>query len=72
MSIPNFDDLPPVPCMPPGCAWGIFDKKGKKDVYGTLNLITPEVIKNAAAEVRHGLSISLKYLALSPKGSESL
>jgi hypothetical protein len=60
MSIPNFDDLAPVEGMPPGCAWGVFDKDGKKDIYGTLNLITPEVIRDAAAEVRQGLSISLK------------
>lgn len=60
MSLPDFDDLEPVKAMPQGCAWGIFDKDGKKDIYGTLNLITPEVIKDAAAEVRQGLSISLK------------
>lgn len=60
MYIPKFDDLPPVEGMPQGCAWGVFDKDGKKDVYGTLNLLTPEVIKNAAAEVRQGVSISLK------------
>lgn len=59
-SLPNFDDLPPVEGMPQGCAWGIFDKDGKKDVLGTLNLLTPEVIKDAATEVRHGVSVSLK------------
>jgi hypothetical protein len=58
--IPRFDDLPPVEGMPQGCAWGIFDKDDRKDVYGTLNLLTPEVVRNAAAEVRQGLSISLK------------
>ena len=60
MSIPTFDQLPPVEGMPQGCAWGVFDKDGEKDVYGTLNLLTPEIIKYAAAEVRQGLSISLK------------
>ncbi|KAJ5550350.1 hypothetical protein N7461_005048 [Penicillium sp. DV-2018c] len=60
-SIPNFDDLPPVKGMPQGCAWGIFDKDGKKDVLGTLNLLTPEVVKDAAMEVRQGLSISLNW-----------
>jgi hypothetical protein len=60
MYIPKFDDLPPVKGMPQGCAWGVFDQDGKKDVYGTLNLITPEVIKNAATEVRQGVSVSLK------------
>lgn len=57
---PKFDDLPPVEGMPAGCAWGVFDKDGKKDVYGTLNLIVPDTIKGAAEEVRQGLSISLK------------
>ena len=60
MSIPTVDGLPPVEGMPQGCAWGVFDKDGEKDVYGTLNLLTPEIIKDAAAEVRQGLSISLK------------
>ncbi|KAL4895002.1 hypothetical protein BDV59DRAFT_200260 [Aspergillus ambiguus] len=60
-SLPNFDDLPPVPGMPQGCAWGIFDKDGKKDVYGTLNLLTPEVVREAASEVRHGVSVSLNW-----------
>lgn len=59
-SLPNFDDLPPVEEMPQGCAWGIFDKDDEKDVLGTLNLLTPEVVKDAVTEVRQGVSISLK------------
>lgn len=58
--VPDFDDLPPVEGMPQGCAWGIFDKDGEKDVFGTLNLLTPEVVKSAVAEVQHGISVSLK------------
>jgi hypothetical protein len=61
-SLPNFDDLPPVDGMPQGCAWGVFDKDGKRDLLGTLNLLTPKVVKDAAAEVRQGLSISLKLI----------
>jgi hypothetical protein len=61
--LPNFDDLPPVEGMPQGCAWGVFDRNGNKDLLGTLNLLTPEVVKDAAAEVRQGLSISLKSVA---------
>lgn len=57
---PELDDLPPVKGMPQGCAWGVFDKDDKKDVMGTLNLLTPEVVKNAVAEVRQSVSISLK------------
>ncbi|KAJ6063341.1 uncharacterized protein N7446_007461 [Penicillium canescens] len=59
--LPKFDDLPPVEGMPQGCAWGVFDKNGIKDLLGTLNLLTPEVVKDAAAEVRQGLSISLNW-----------
>ncbi|KAI0594082.1 putative cyclase-domain-containing protein [Biscogniauxia sp. FL1348] len=59
--LPNFDDLPPVPGMPQGCAWGIFDKDGQKDVLGTLNLLTPEVVRAAYAEARDGVSISLNW-----------
>ncbi|KAJ5613341.1 hypothetical protein N7510_006535 [Penicillium lagena] len=59
--IPSFDDLPPVEGMPQGCAWGVFDVDGKKDVYGTLNLLTPEVVKAAATEVHEGISISLNW-----------
>lgn len=60
--LPDFDNLPPVEGMPKGCAWGLFDKDGKKDLLGTLNLLTPEVVKNAAAEVKDGVSISLEYV----------
>jgi hypothetical protein len=58
--IPDFDDLPKVEGLPQGCAWGVFDKDGKKDLLGTLNLLTPDVVTAAAAEVKDGVSISLK------------
>ncbi|KAI8293395.1 hypothetical protein K4K59_005772 [Colletotrichum sp. SAR11_240] len=61
LNLPDYDDLPPVEGMPKGCAWGIFDKNGEKDIYGTLNLLTPEAIKAAGAEVRDGVSISLNW-----------
>ena len=66
VEVPDFDDLPPVEGMPKGCAWGVFDSDEKKDRYGTLNFLTPEVVKAAAAEVKDGVSISLKYV-LSPE-----
>lgn len=46
--------------MPHGCAWAVFNKGEKKDVYGCLNKITPDVIVHAASEVKDGISISLK------------
>jgi hypothetical protein len=39
---------------------GIFDKDDKKDLKGTLNLLTPEVISGACKEAKDGVSISLK------------
>ncbi|KAK4138442.1 hypothetical protein BT67DRAFT_446563 [Trichocladium antarcticum] len=50
-AFPDFDDLPKVEGQPQGCAWGIFDKDGKKDVYGTLNFLTPEIVAAAAKEM---------------------
>lgn len=44
-----------------GCAWGVFDKNGKKDVYGTLNLLTPDVVKAAYKEATEGISVSLNW-----------
>eukprot|EP01113_Clastostelium_recurvatum_P035188 TRINITY_DN4869_c0_g1_i4.p1 TRINITY_DN4869_c0_g1~~TRINITY_DN4869_c0_g1_i4.p1 ORF type:complete len:350 (+),score=68.69 TRINITY_DN4869_c0_g1_i4:39-1088(+) len=70
LRLPSYDDLPPVPNMPRGCAWGVFDseqqepaKEGetKKDLLGTLNILTPDVIKEAAAEIKEGVSISLNW-----------
>ncbi|KAF2678097.1 hypothetical protein K458DRAFT_409082 [Lentithecium fluviatile CBS 122367] len=59
--LPNFDDLPQVEGMPQGCAWGIFDRDEKKDLLGTLNLLTPSVIAEACKEARDGISISLNW-----------
>lgn len=58
---PNFDDLPAVPNMPQGCAWGIFDRDGKKDSLGCLNKLTPSIVASAATEFRDGISVSLDW-----------
>ena len=71
-NIPDYDDLPEVKGMPKGCAWGIFDKDGKKDNYGCLNLLTPKVIKEAIAEAKDGVSVSLKCACYSAKPPFSL
>jgi hypothetical protein len=60
LKLPDFDDLRKLEGLPQGCAWGVFDKDGKKDVFGTLNLLTPSVIRAAATEIQEGLSVSLK------------
>ncbi len=64
MDVPSFDQLPKVPGMPQGCAWGVFDKDGRKDLVGTLNHLTPQVVVSAAKEVRDGVSISLRQANL--------
>src|SRR4051794_36346515 len=60
-NLPEFDSLPPVKGMPQGCAWGIFDKDGKKDHLGCINLLTPAVVQLAAKEVKDGISVSLNW-----------
>ncbi|KAF2400781.1 hypothetical protein EJ06DRAFT_509667 [Trichodelitschia bisporula] len=59
--LPDFDSLPKVEGMPQGCAWGLFDKDGKKDVFGTVNLLTTDVVKEAVKEVKDGVSVSLNW-----------
>jgi len=58
--LPNFQELPVLDGLPNGCTWGLWDK-GSRDELGTLNLLTPEIVKKASAEIREGISISLKY-----------
>lgn len=53
-----FDSLPLDPTGPPGNAWGRF---GKDDQLGTLNLLTPERVVEAAKEIRTGVRISLDW-----------
>jgi hypothetical protein len=60
LTVPDFDDLPTVEGMPQGCVWGVFDRDSKKDLKGTLNLLTPDVVAAACKEARDGVSISLK------------
>jgi hypothetical protein len=59
--IPDFDSLPAVKDMPQGCAWGVFDKDGKKDHLGCINLLTPAVVKEAYKEAKEGVSVSLNW-----------
>lgn len=61
--LPAWDDIPEVPGLPKGCAWGLFDKAGQRDQLGTLNLLTPEMIIEAKEEIQEGESICLKCVA---------
>ena len=58
--LPDFKDLPAVEGMPHGCAGGLFDKDGKRDNVGTLNLLAPEVVMEAKNEIQTGVSVALK------------
>ena len=59
--LPDFDSLPEVKGMPQGCAWGIHDDSGRRDQCGTLNLLTPDVVKEAQKELVKGESVALNW-----------
>ena len=46
--LPTFDELPAYKNFD-GCAWEVW---GKDDQLGTVNLLTPEVVKEAAQEIK--------------------
>ena len=58
--VPKYRELPIAPHAPAGSAWGVFDKDGKRDVYGTLNFVTGEAVVNAKQEIQTGESVVLK------------
>lgn len=55
---PAFSELPLNKGDPWLSAWGLW---GKEDQLGTLNLLTEEVVKSAAAEIKEGVRISLNW-----------
>lgn len=61
MVLPSYVDLPPVPSMPHGCTWGLWDRKGHRDELGTLNLLTPSTILTAKEEIQYGRSIAINW-----------
>lgn len=54
---PGFDQLPYRPNDPKASAWGLW---GDQDELGTLNLLTPELVKKAALGVATGETVPLK------------
>ena len=56
MPRPSFSQLPLSPSDPPHSAWGLYGPNGQ---LGTLNLLTPEVIKEASKEIQTGVRIGL-------------
>ncbi|TVY14778.1 hypothetical protein LARI1_G007478 [Lachnellula arida] len=65
-NLPCFEELPKLPNLPKGCTWGLWDK-GSRDELGTLNLLTPDTVKNAGTEIRAGISVSLNWSLDKPK-----
>lgn len=63
--LPSYDDIPAVPGMPHACAWGLWDKNGEKDQLGALNLLTPEVVQEAAKEIKTGDRCVMKFFPVS-------
>ena len=59
--LPPYKDLPLEPESGCKCTWGLFDKDGIKDELGTINLLTPETVAEAAKEIKTGRSISLDW-----------
>jgi kynurenine formamidase len=57
-ALPRFDDLPVTPGAPPRSAWGLW---GERDELGTLNLLTPERIAEAARLVQTGKTFGLTW-----------
>lgn len=56
--LPNFDQLPVKPGNPPHSAWGLW---GERDEVGTINLLTPERVAQAARLVRSGKVFALNW-----------
>lgn len=50
-NVPKFAELPVKEGAPPECSWGVF---GDDDEIGTLNYLTPEVVREATKLVRRG------------------
>ena len=56
VNLPSYDELLQRTDAPAGSAWGLF---GNTDELGTINLLTPEVVRLAAAEITKGSVFSL-------------
>ena len=55
-ALPSYDRLPIDPSKPPGSAWGVW---GDTDVFGCLNLLTPERVQAGVACARENLGRAL-------------
>ncbi|KAH9857445.1 hypothetical protein C2E23DRAFT_881056 [Lenzites betulinus] len=55
--LPSYDELPAFRDFS-GCAWEVW---GKGDQLGTVNLLTDEVVKEAAKEIKLGKAVCLNW-----------
>ncbi|MDQ1395490.1 MAG: hypothetical protein QOG64_749 [Acidimicrobiaceae bacterium] len=62
-SLPSYEHLPVDPSKPKGSSWGVW---GDDDVFGCLNLLTPERVVAAAAGIRKGAVFALNLEAELP------
>lgn len=60
-SRPRFEDLPLSPNDPPYSAWGLW---GTSDELGSLNTLTPAVLRRAALEIVSGQTIALRSVSV--------
>jgi kynurenine formamidase len=56
--LPSYDELPVDPGVPDGSSWGLW---GEGDVFGCLNLLSPERLVAAAGLVRKGAVFALGW-----------
>jgi kynurenine formamidase len=56
--LPAYDELPVRADAPPGSSWGVW---GSDDVFGCLNLLTPERVRAGAGVVRKGAVFALNW-----------
>ncbi len=54
--LPRHDELPVREGAPQGAAWGVF---GDEDELGTINLLTPATVVEAAGSIRSGQTFAL-------------
>jgi len=56
--LPRYRDLPIAEGLPKGSAWGVF---GQDDEIGTVNLLTPDLVRSAASLIRRGVVYPLNW-----------
>jgi hypothetical protein len=59
-SRPKFDELPLRDGDPQASAWGLW---GEDDELGTLNLLEPGVVREAAKDIKTGETVTLRSAA---------